>query len=85
MNKSEITKNLKQIKVLLEEDSPMIAKSRIDFLIDDIDKDSTINEDNWYRQGRSKRQEESNEKVMFVASIGLAVTIFSMILYGIFF
>ena len=37
MNKSEITKNLKQIKQLLEEDSPMIAKERIKFLISDIE------------------------------------------------
>ena len=38
MKKSEITKNLKQIKKLLEEDSPMIAKERINFLINDITK-----------------------------------------------
>ena len=41
MKKSEITKNLKQIKKLLEEDSPMIAKERINFLINDITKKET--------------------------------------------
>ena len=39
MNKSEITKNLKQIKQLLEEDAPMIAKERINFLINDIEEE----------------------------------------------
>ena len=42
MKKSEITKNLKQIKKLLEEDSPMIAKERINFLINDITKKELI-------------------------------------------
>ena len=32
-------KNLNQIKQLLEEDSPYIAKERIMFLIDDIEND----------------------------------------------
>ena len=41
MNKSEITKNLKQIKKLLEEESPIIAKERIGFLINDIEKNRT--------------------------------------------
>ena len=37
MNNTEIVKNLKQIKKLLEEDSPMIAKERIKFLISGIE------------------------------------------------
>jgi hypothetical protein len=37
MNKSEITKNLKQIKKLLEEDSTYIAKERVGFLINYIE------------------------------------------------
>lgn len=40
MSKLEIIKNLKQIKLLLEEDAPMIAKERIGFLIHDIEKES---------------------------------------------
>jgi uncharacterized protein (DUF1786 family) len=32
-----VIKNLNQIKQLLEEDSPMIAKERIKFLISDIE------------------------------------------------
>ena len=28
-----------------------------------------------YRQGRSKKQVENNEKIMFISSIGLAVVI----------
>ena len=39
MNKSEITRNLKQIKKLLEEESPIIAKERIGFLINDIERE----------------------------------------------
>ena len=38
MNKLEIIKNLKQIKKLLEEDSPYMAKERINWLIDDIEE-----------------------------------------------
>ena len=37
MNKSEITKNLKQIKKLLEEESPIIQRKNW-FLINDIEK-----------------------------------------------
>ena len=73
MNKSEITKNLKQIKQLLEEDAPMIANERIGFLINDIEKERQ------YRgqQGRSDRQVEGNYKIMewtlygFVFVVGL--------------
>jgi len=35
-----------------------------------------------YRQGRSKRQVESNEKIMFIASMGLAITILGIIIFG---
>jgi len=35
-----------------------------------------------YRQGRSKRQVESNEQVMFVSSIGLGITLLGMIIWG---
>jgi len=78
MNKSEITKNLKQIKELLEDDSPYIAKERIGFLINDIEKERM------YRgnQGRSKRQQESNEKIIFYSAMGLLTTIVGIIIYG---
>ena len=36
-SKRLVTKNLNQIKQLLEEDSPMIATERIKFLITDIE------------------------------------------------
>ena len=35
-------------------------------------------------QGRSPRQQESNEKMMFVSCMGLLATMLGMILYGIF-
>ena len=35
-----------------------------------------------YRQGRSKSQYESNEQVMFVASIGLGITLLGIIIWG---
>ena len=35
-----------------------------------------------YRQGRSKKQVENNEKIMFISSIGLAVVILVIIIYG---
>ena len=67
MNKSEITKNLKQIKQLLEEDSPMIAKERVGFLINDIEKERQYRSN----QGRSDRQVESNYKVVEWSVYGL--------------
>ena len=67
MNKSEITKNLKQIKKLLEEESPMIAKERVDFLINDIEKERQYRSN----QGRSDRQVESNYKVVEWSVYGL--------------
>ena len=76
MNKSEITKNLKQIKQLLEEDAPMIAKERIGFLINDIENERQYRS----QQGRSDRQYESSMKVM-TYGCGLFLIIF--VLYGI--
>ena len=73
MNKSEITRNLKQIKKLLEEDSPIIAKERIGFLINDIENERLYRSN----QGRSDRQTEGNYKIMewtlygFVFVVGL--------------
>jgi len=69
MNKSEITKNLKQIKQLLEEDAPIIAKERIGFLINDIEKERQYRS----QQGRSDRQIENNHKILFYSIIGLVV------------
>ena len=69
MNKSEITKNLKQIKKLLEEKSPIIAKERIDFLINDIERERQYRS----QQGRSDRQVEGNYKIMEWSLYGLVV------------
>ena len=71
MKKSEITKNLKQIKKLLEEDSPIIAKERIGFLINDIENERLYRSN----QGRSDRQVESNYKVMQWTLYGLAIVV----------
>ena len=35
-----------------------------------------------YRQGRSVRQQETNEQLMFVASIGLGITLLGIIIFG---
>jgi len=35
-----------------------------------------------YRQGRSKKQANSNEKLMFVSCMGLLVVILGVIIYG---
>jgi hypothetical protein len=80
MNKSEITKNLKQIKQLLEEDAPILAKERIGFLINDIENQRQYRSN----QGRSDRQVEGNYKIMewslyglvFAGSIILLSTLF---------
>lgn len=72
MNKLKIVKNLKQIKELLEEDSPIMATERIKWLISDIEKDYIISEDDIkYRQGRTKSQVESNYKAIEWAVYGL--------------
>ena len=41
-SKRLVIKNLKQIKQLLEEDSPYIAKERIKFLIDEIENTDNL-------------------------------------------
>ena len=84
MNKPNIVKNLKQIKQLLEEDAPMIAKERVGFLINDIEKEYIMSEDDIkYRQGRSERQVQSNEQLMLVSSMLLGVTILGIIIWGV--
>lgn len=77
MNKSEITKNLKQIKKLLEEESPIIAKERIGFLINDIEKNRTYRSN----QGRSDRQVESNYKAIFYSLVGLGISFLLIFLF----
>jgi hypothetical protein len=37
-----------------------------------------------YRQGRSKRQVEENERIMFMASICLSITLLGIIIFGLF-
>jgi hypothetical protein len=69
MNKSEITKNLKQIKQLLEEDAPILAKERIGFLINDIENERQYRSN----QGRSDRQVEGNYKIMEWSLYGLVL------------
>ena len=81
MNKLDIVKNLNQIQQLLEEDSPYILKERIKWLISDIEKDYIISEDDIkYRQGRSKRQQQSNEQLMMVSSLGLFLTLVGIVI-----
>jgi len=77
MNKSEITKNLKQIKQLLEEDAPIIAKERIGFLINDIEKERLYRS----QQGRSDRQIEGNNKILFWSVIGLVTAFLVSLLF----
>tara|TARA_Y100000589_G_C26964427_1_gene551998 strand:+ start:96 stop:341 length:246 start_codon:yes stop_codon:yes gene_type:complete len=71
MNKSEITKNLKQIKKLLEEDSPIIAKERVGFLIDDIENERLYRSN----QGRTDRQVAGNHKIMEWTLYGLGIIV----------
>jgi len=74
MNKSEIVKNLKQIRELLKEDAPIMATERIKWLISDIEKDYTMSADDMkYRQGRTQSQVESNYKAMEWAIYGLVI------------
>lgn len=40
-------------------------------------------DDKKYRQGRSKRQVEANERIMFIASICLGATLLGIIIFGI--
>ena len=76
----EIVRDLEQINKLLEEDSPLMAKERIDFLINDITKGNS----NWHGefQGRTHRQVEYNYKALGVSLVGLLVAIISIIIYG---
>jgi len=78
MNKSEITKNLKQIKQLLEEDAPIIAKERVGFLINDIENERQ------YRgqQGRTDRQVEGNYKAILYSLIGLGISFLLIFLFS---
>ena len=41
------------------------------------------NEDVKYRQGRTKRQADDSERLMFVSSIGLGVVILGIVIWGI--
>lgn len=36
-----------------------------------------------YRQGRTKKQHDGNERLMFISSIGLATVLLGIILWGI--
>lgn len=56
-----------------------ILKRNIKKLKGDIMTENDIK----YRQGRSKRQADNNEKLMFVSSIGLAVVLLGIIIWGI--
>ena len=77
MNKSEITKNLKQIKQLLEEDSPIIAKERVGFLINDIENERQYRS----QQGRTDRQVEGNYKAILYSLIGLGISFLLIFLF----
>ena len=81
MENEYIKKNLKQIKQLLEEDSPYIAKKRIGFLINELEP----KKERQYRsnQGRSPKQQEANEKMMFVSCMGLLAMLVGIIIYGV--
>lgn len=80
MNKSEITKNLNQIKKLLEEDSPYIAKERIKWLISDIEKGRQ------YRstQGRNNKKYSDSMKIVTSTYLIFGIVIIGAIIYGIF-
>ena len=41
-------------------------------------------EDIEFRQGRSKRQADNNEKLAFISTIGLFIVILGIIIYGLF-
>lgn len=80
MNKSEITKNLNQIKKLLEEDSPYIAKERIKWLISDIEKGRQ------YRstQGRNNKKYSDSMKIVTYSYFIFGITIIATLIYKIF-
>ena len=76
MNKSEIVKNLKQIKELVS-DTPTMAKARMDFLIEDIEKSRQYRS----QQGKSDRQVANNHKILFWSVIGLVITFLVSLLF----
>tara|TARA_X000001382_G_C3013766_1_gene129369 strand:- start:134 stop:313 length:180 start_codon:yes stop_codon:yes gene_type:complete len=41
-------------------------------------------EDIEFRQGRSKRQADNNEKLAFISTMGLFIVILGIIIYGLF-
>ena len=41
-------------------------------------------EDIEFRQGRSKRQADNNEKLAFISTMGLLIVILGIIIYGLF-
>ena len=45
-------------------------------------KKEMTEEDFKYRQGRSKKQADNNEKIMFISCMGLLVTILGLFIYG---
>ena len=45
-------------------------------------KKEMTEEDFKYRQGRSKKQADNNEKIMFISCMGLLVTILGLVIYG---
>jgi hypothetical protein len=81
MEKEYIKKNLKQIKQLLEEDSPYIAKERIGFLIDELEPKKVRQYRG--RQGRSDKQYSDNLKVLALGCLGLGGILICMIIYGV--
>jgi len=51
--------------------------------IKNLNVDIMTEDDVKYRQGRSKRQADNNEKLMFVSSIGLGIVLLGIIIWGI--
>ena len=51
--------------------------------IKNLNVDIMTEDDIKYRQGRSKRQADNNEKLMFVSSIGLGIVLLAIIIWGI--
>ena len=51
--------------------------------IKNLNVDIMTEDDVKYRQGRSKRQADNNEKLMFVSSIGLGIVLLAIIIWGI--
>ena len=41
------------------------------------------NEDVEYRQGRTKKQSDDSERLMFISSLGLGVVILGIVIWGI--